>query len=99
MNLIEKSLAIALKAHDGQTDKAEHSNISHPLRLMAKMDTDEEMAVALLHDCVEDSDHTAESLLNSGIPSTIVDAVQSLTKVYGEDYDQFIERVMKNGYR
>jgi len=96
MNLIDKSLAIALQAHTGQIDKAANPYILHPLRLMAKMDTDEEMSVALLHDTIEDSPFTAKTLLDAGIPSNIVDAVQSLTKVYGEDYEQFIERVLKN---
>ena len=96
MNLIEKSLKIALTAHTGKTDKAGRPYILHPLRLMAKMDTDEEMSVALLHDTIEDSPLTAESLIHAGIPSTIVDAVQCLTKVDGEDYDQFIQRVLKN---
>jgi (p)ppGpp synthase/HD superfamily hydrolase len=96
MNLIEKSLSIALQAHAGQTDKAGQPYILHPLRLMAKMDSEEEMAVALRHDTIEDSPHTAKTLLDAGIPLNIVDAVQSLTKSYGENYDQFIQRVLKN---
>ena len=47
------------------------------------METEEEMSVALLHDVIEDSDITAEDLLNNGIPSNIVDAVQCLTKKSG----------------
>lgn len=96
MTLIEKSLEIALQAHSGQTDKSGRPYILHPLRIMHKMDTDEEMAVALLHDTIEDSALTARSLQEAGIPSNIVDAVVSLTKSYGEDYDQFIQRVLKN---
>ena len=96
MNLIEKSLSIALQAHSGQLDKAGQSYILHPLGIMAKMDTEVEMVVALLHDVLEDSDYTAESLLQAGIPSNIVDAVQCLTKIDGEDYQQFIERVQIN---
>lgn len=96
MTLIEKSLKISMQAHAGQADKAGNPYILHPLRLMAKMDTEEEMAVALLHDTIEDSPLTAESLLDAGLPSTIVDAVECLTKVYGENYDQFIQRVLKN---
>lgn len=95
-NLIEKSLHIALQAHAGQVDKAAQPYILHPLRVMAKMDTNEEMSVALLHDVIEDSGFSAESLLEAGIPKDIVDAVQCLTKVYGEDYDQFIQRVLAN---
>lgn len=96
MNLIEKSLEIALQAYSGQTDKAGRPYILHPLRVMAKVATDEEMAVALLHDVIEDSEWTADSLLDAGIPMTVVDAVQCLTKNAGEDYGQFIQRVLTN---
>ncbi len=96
MDTIEKSLAIALKAHIGQKDKAGKTYILHLLRLMAKMDSTYEMAVALLHDVIEDSDFTAEDLLQEGIPVEVVKAVQNLSKVKGESYDQFIARVMQN---
>jgi len=96
MNIIEKSLEIALKAYAGQTDKAGKPYILHPLRLMAKMETEEEMCVALLHDVIEDSDFTAENLINNGIPANVVNAVQYLTKNTGENYDAFIDRVLEN---
>jgi len=96
MNLIEKSLEIALKAYAGQTDKAGKTYILHPLRIMAKMETEAEMAVALLHDVIEDSTYTSMDLLKEGVPPEVVDAVQVLTKVDGESYDQFIARVMLN---
>ena len=96
MDIIEKSLQIALKAYAGQKDKAGETYILHPLRIMAKMETNEEKSVALLHDVIEDSDFSAQDLLNEGIPSNVVDAVQALTKDEGEDYDFFIERVLKN---
>jgi len=84
MNIIEKSLEIALKAHFGQKDKAGKTYILHPLRLMSKMKTEEEMSVALLHDVIEDSNFTENDLLQSGIPSSIVNAVLCLTKKEGE---------------
>ena len=96
MELIEKSLEIALKAYRGQKDKAGKPYILHPLRLMAKMDTEEEMAVALLHDVIEDSDYTVEALLNNGIPYDVVTAVECLTKVDGESYEGFVARAAKN---
>lgn len=86
MNIIEKSLDIALKAYSGQKDKAGKTYILHPLRIMNKMETEEEISVALLHDVIEDSNYTAEDLLNNNIPSDVVDAVQSLTKFKGESY-------------
>jgi hypothetical protein len=42
---------------------------------MAKMKTDLERSVALLHDVIEDSDITAEQLLAEGIPAEVVEAV------------------------
>lgn len=96
IDIIEKSLAIALKAYSGKKDKAGATYILHPLRIMAKMVTEEEMSVALLHDVIEDSKITAEDLLNEGIPSSIVNAVTLLSKVDGDSYEQFIERVLSN---
>lgn len=96
MNLIEKALEIALSAHKGQSDKAGKPYILHPLRVMSKMAREDEMAVALLHDVIEDSAITADSLLRFGIPSTIVDAVTCLTKQAGESYDRFIDRICQN---
>lgn len=96
MSLVEKSLSIALKAYAGQKDKAGKTYILHPLRVMSKMETEEEMSVALLHDVIEDSEITAQDLTKAGIPARVVKAVQALTKKDGENYDQFVNRVLKN---
>lgn len=96
MKLIEKALEIALQAHRGQTDKSGEAYILHPLRLMSKMKSDDEKAVALLHDVIEDSDFSDETLLSQGIPEHVVNAVKSLTKIDGESYQEFIERVKFN---
>src|SRR5688572_585799 len=48
MNLIEKSLQIALRAYAGKADKAGRGYILHPLRVMVKMTTDLEMSAARL---------------------------------------------------
>ena len=96
MDIIEKAIEIALNAHAGQKDKAGKAYILHPLRVMAKMDTEEEMAVAVLHDVIEDSATTKEQLLAEGIPHRVVEAVQTLTKSSGESYVQFIDRVLEN---
>jgi (p)ppGpp synthase/HD superfamily hydrolase len=96
MTLIEKSLTIALRAYTGKTDKAGCDYIHHPLRLMAKMTSDSEMAVALLHDVIEDSDITAADLLAEGISSEVVEAVLCLTKQAGENYPEFVLRAKQN---
>lgn len=96
MNLIEKSLQIALRAYSGKTDKAGREYILHPLRVMAKMHTEFEMSAALLHDVIEDSEITAEQLLAEGIPAEVVEAVQFLSKNEGEEYQDFVIRAKKN---
>ena len=96
MKLIERSLNIALRAYAGKTDKAGREYIHHPLRVMAKMKTDLEMSVALLHDVIEDSDITAEQLLAEGIPAEVVEAVVCVSKNENESYQDFVARAKKN---
>jgi (p)ppGpp synthase/HD superfamily hydrolase len=96
MKLIEKSLLIALRAYAGKTDKAGREYILHPLRVMAKMETEMEMSAALLHDVIEDSEITAQDLLDEGIPAEVVEAVRCLTKNENEEYMAFIARAKRN---
>ena len=96
MDLTEKCLEIALRAYAGKKDKAGEVYILHPLRLMLKMTTPEERAVALLHDVIEDSDITADQLVHAGIPKQVVEAVLCLTRQSDETYDDFIDRAKQN---
>ena len=96
MEIIAKSLSIAIRAYAGKFDKAGSEYIKHPLRVMAKMQTDNEMSVALLHDVIEDSEITADELLSEGIPTDVVNAIICLTKIDDESYTDFIVRVKSN---
>ena len=57
---------------------------------------DDETIVALLHDMVEDSDWTLEALEAEGFPEQIVAAIDCLTSRDGEDYEEFITRVLED---
>ena len=48
MKVIERAIEIAVKVHRGQTDKAGAPYILHPLRVMMRMQTENEMAAAVL---------------------------------------------------
>ncbi len=96
VNLLENALQIALDAHRGQVDKAGRPYILHPLRVMAAMRTDDERAVALLHDVIEDGGYDVAQLVDSGIPLHVAQAVDCLSKRDGEDYPAFIARVIEN---
>jgi len=94
--LLEKAIEIALKAHKGQTDKAGQAYILHPLRLMTEATTMEQKIVAVLHDVVEDSDNKFQDLEKADFPTPILEAIDCLTKRKGENYDNFIRRILPN---
>lgn len=96
MATLSKAIAIAAQAHQNQLDKSGRAYILHPLRMMFKMTTDEEMMAAILHDVVEDSNWTIEALRAEGFPEAVLEAVESLTNREGETYEQFIARVKEN---
>jgi len=94
--LEELAFEIAKAAHVGQTDKAGLDYILHPLQVAAEMTTDEEKAVALLHDIIEDTDVTASELLARGLPDNVVEAVEALTKKHNQNYAAYLAGVKKN---
>ena len=95
-NLLEKTLVIATKAHEGQKDKAGSPYILHPIRVSNRCLTDKEKIVALLHDVIEDTNVSASDLLASGFPRNIVEAVLSVTRNEGESYEDFVIRAKQN---
>ena len=92
MSLLEKAIAIAVEAHKGQKDKARDPYILHPLRVMFRMDTKEEMIVAVLHDVLEDTAITPDQLKEIGFSETVLEALDSVTKKAGEKYEDFVRR-------
>ncbi|VJT83693.1 metal dependent phosphohydrolase, HD region [Streptococcus pneumoniae] len=94
--MIDIALAIAKKAHAGQVDKAGIDYIQHPLYVASQVKTEQEKAVALLHDVIEDSDITAADLLASGLSNEVVTAVQILTKKKGQSYQEYLGKVKSN---
>lgn len=80
MNLENKAKAFATNAHNGQFRRDGITPyINHPEKVASMMDTDEEKAVAWLHDVLEDTTVTADDL-SKEFPSHIVSCVQKLTK-------------------
>lgn len=94
--LLNLAIAIANQAHAGQLDKAGKPYISHPLTVMAQMDTLEGKIVAVLHDAIEDSELTIADLVRQGFPEFITAAIAAITKLDGEPYEDYIVRVKSN---
>jgi len=98
MNILAEAIRFASEKHSKQTDKGGNAYILHPLRLMLRLRTndDELMAIAVLHDVVEDCCVSIDELREIGMSERVVSGVSMLTKRNGETYAQFIERLANN---
>jgi (p)ppGpp synthase/HD superfamily hydrolase len=90
--LLERAVELAVAAHVGQRDRQGQPYITHPLRVMARVQGTREKIVAILHDVVEDTAWTLEQLREAGFPADIVHAVDCVTKREGEVYEDFVTR-------
>ncbi|NLY72414.1 MAG: NUDIX domain-containing protein [Tissierellia bacterium] len=93
-SLLERAIGIALDAHAGQLDKSGQAYILHPLRVMMSLNDETDRICAVLHDVVEDSDISLGDLRNYEFSMEIVKTVGLLTRREGEDYDDYISRVL-----
>lgn len=98
MNMLATAIAFASTKHQDQLDKGGNPYILHPLRMMMRLRTDDQelMAIAVLHDVVEDCKVTYDQLRDIGMSERVIDGIKCLTKISGESYDQFVDRVLLN---
>jgi (p)ppGpp synthase/HD superfamily hydrolase len=93
--MLDKMLVLCTNAHHGQFDKGGRPYILHPLRVMSflKSDDEELQCIALGHDVIEDTNTTYRDLRNAGISERVIEGIRALTKVPGETYEEYKERV------
>ena len=96
--LLNKMLVLATTRHAGQFDRGGNPYILHPLKVMyyLKSNDEELQCIALAHDLVEDTDTTYDELRSMGFTNRVIDGIAALTKLPGESYDQYKERVKAN---
>lgn len=95
MTLEEKARRLAENAHAGQTRRDGRTPyIRHPGAVAASLsgESPEVIATAWLHDVMEDTAETAESLLRAGIPDAVIEAVALLTKA-DASYETYLKAV------
>jgi (p)ppGpp synthase/HD superfamily hydrolase len=93
---LERAITIAATAHAGQVDKGGAPYILHPLKVMLRMSTLEQRIVAVLHDVVEDCGVSLDDLREEGFSEEVLSAIESVTKVPGESYEDFVDRAAQN---
>ena len=96
MSLLERAISIAVTAHKGQVDKADKPYILHPIRLMLKVQLENEMIAAVLHDVVEDTDWTIDKLEAEGFNEEVITAIKLLTHDKKVPYKKYIEAIKTN---
>lgn len=96
MSTLERAIAIAAKAHEGQVDKAGAPYVLHPLRMMLCLSETDERITAVLHDVVEDCGVSLETLRAEGFPEQVIEAVDSVTRRSEESYEAFVLRAASN---
>jgi len=98
--LVPHAHEIAVRAHRDQTDKAGRPYITHPARIVAKLArqglAEEYLAVAWLHDVIEDSPFTVADLLAHGFPLSVIVAVEAITLLPDERPEPYYHRVARN---
>lgn len=96
MNMLNKAIEIAAKAHAGQVDKGGAPYILHPIRVMLNCESEAAKVCAALHDVIEDTNITLDDLRAEGFIDEIITILDCLTKRADESYDNFIDRVLSN---
>jgi len=98
--IVRRARRIAIVAHAGQKDRAGLCYIDHPRRVATALGhmgwRDEVIAVAWLHDVVEDTPVTLGVLGWLGMPQVVLDAVAAITHHRGETNRTYWERVREN---
>ncbi len=94
--MVPRAIEIAMRVHGTTVNKDGTLYIYHPLRLMMQAKGGAQKIVAVLHDTIEDTALTLDDLEGLGFPNVILEAISAITKMPGEDYEAFIERIADN---
>lgn len=98
--LIARAAMVAALAHAEQTDKAGQPYLGHVQRVADRVrqagGPAETVAVALLHDVLEDADVSVEELQGFGFPAEVIEAVAAITHWPGEQRAHYYARVAAN---
>ena len=92
---VEAAKALATRLHEGQLDRAGLPYITHPERVASRLETPEAQVVGWLHDTIEDTELTLEEIEAQFGPLTAA-AVDAISKREGEEWDDYLERVLAN---
>ena len=94
--LTKKALKLSFAAHKDQLDKSGMPYVYHPFHVAEQMETEETVAVALLHDVIEDTDYTLEDLKTMGFPDSGTGALALMTHDDSVPYLDYVAKLKDN---
>ena len=94
--LTKKALKLSFSVHKDQLDKSGMPYVYHPFHVAEQMGTEETVAVALLHDVVEDTDFTLEDLKAMGFPDSVTEALALMTHDDSVPYLDYVAKLKDN---
>ncbi len=94
--MYEKSEELVKKLFSGKLDKGGYPYLDHLYEVSNNVASEDGKIVGLLHDVLEDTETTSEDLLEMGYSEFIVSTIEILTRGAKEDYDDYIEKIIKS---
>ena len=96
--MVKKAVNIMFEAHKGDFDKSGYPYVFHPFYLATKLDRENEVCTALLHDVIEDhgDKYSFEYLEKEGFNKEIIEALKLLTHKKDVPYMDYIVEISKN---
>ncbi len=92
----KKALKLCFETHKDQIDKSGMPYVFHPFHLAEQMVDEETTIVALLHDVVEDSNHTIADLREMGFSENVLSAIELMTHNPDIPYMEYVEQIKTN---
>jgi len=94
---LESAIRLAAKVHKGQIDRFGKPYVLHVMRVMMRGHDLEEQVLGALHDVLERSTLTLDDLVKRGYPPRVLKALEHITRRVDEDYEGYIDRVLRDG--
>lgn len=95
--VLETCMMLCIEAHYGQRDRNGLPYCLHPIRVSNSVPTIRAKSLALIHDAVEDGPSGILEKMQKLLPYDLIQSVLILSRVEGETYANYIERVATQG--
>ena len=91
--LTKKALKLCFEAHKEQVDKTGMPYVFHPFHLAEQMTDELSTVCALLHDVIEDTNHTFDDLREMGFPESVIEVLTLLTHDEAVPYMEYVKKI------